>query len=101
MQERFPGRALSEATMTSSIPRTTAGFRRLLAITMMACTATSPGATGGAIAAGTDARAARESLVAAYPDALSRQEDDHVYWRDGTVMAASDGVAEKSFDQLL
>jgi hypothetical protein len=83
--------------MTSSVPRTTAGFRRLLVITMMAGAATSP----GAIAAGTDTRAALDALVAAYPDALSRHDDDHVYWRDGTVMAASDGVAEKSFDQLL
>jgi hypothetical protein len=44
---------------------------------------------------------ALDRLVAAYPDVLARHDGEHIYWRDGTVMAASDGIKEKSFDQLL
>lgn len=40
-------------------------------------------------------------LVRAYPDALSGHDDKSITWRDGTVMSADDGVAEKSFEQLL
>ncbi len=88
--------------MTSSIPRPIAGFRGLLVMTILVCGATSPAAVGGAIAAAMqDTRAALDALIAAYPDALSHHDGDHVFWRDGTVMAASDGVAEKPFEQLL
>jgi hypothetical protein len=43
---------------------------------------------------------ALDRLVAAYPDMLARHDDEHIYWRDGTVMAVSDGIKNKSFDQL-
>lgn len=52
---------------------------------------------GGAESAG----AALDALVAAYPDRLARHEGDRVIWRDGTVMPASDGVADKPFKELL
>ena len=42
-----------------------------------------------------------DRLVRAYPDALSGHDDKTITWRDGTVMSADDGVAEKSFEQLL
>jgi hypothetical protein len=42
-----------------------------------------------------------DRLVAAYSDVLARHDDNHIYWRDGTVMPISDGVKDKSFDQLL
>jgi hypothetical protein len=44
---------------------------------------------------------ALDHLVAAYPDALMRHDGEHVYWRDGSVMAVSDGVKNKSFEQRL
>jgi hypothetical protein len=44
---------------------------------------------------------ALDRLVAAYPGALERHDGEHLYWRDGTVMAVSDGINGKSFDQLL
>lgn len=42
-----------------------------------------------------------DRLVAAYPEALARHDGEHVIWKDGTVMPVSDGIAGKSFDQLL
>jgi hypothetical protein len=44
---------------------------------------------------------ALDQLVAAYPDVLARHDGEHIYWRDGTIMAVSDGIKDKSFDQLL
>ena len=44
---------------------------------------------------------ALDRLVAAYPDVLARHDDEHLYWRDGTVMAVSDGIKDKSFEQRL
>ena len=44
---------------------------------------------------------ALDALVAAYPQMLARHDGERIYWRDGTLMLASDGKAEKSFDQLL
>src|SRR3712207_2624634 len=44
---------------------------------------------------------ALDALVAAYPEMLARHDGERIYWRDGTVMLASDGKADKSFDQLL
>src|SRR4051795_325157 len=44
---------------------------------------------------------ALDALVAAYPKLLARHDGQSVFWRDGTVMRASDGRAEKSFDLLL
>jgi D-alanyl-D-alanine carboxypeptidase len=44
---------------------------------------------------------ALDALIAAYPDALSRHDGNRIYWRDGTVMAASDGKVEKTFEQFL
>jgi D-alanyl-D-alanine carboxypeptidase-like protein len=42
-----------------------------------------------------------DRLVRVYPDALSGHDDKAITWRDGTVMPVDDGVAEKSFEQLL
>ncbi|MBR0794439.1 M15 family metallopeptidase [Bradyrhizobium jicamae] len=42
-----------------------------------------------------------DRLVRAYPDALSGHDDDTITWRDGTVMPVDDGIADKSFDQML
>ncbi len=42
-----------------------------------------------------------DRLVRAYPDALSGHDEKHIFWRDGTVMPADDGVGQKSFDDLL
>jgi len=44
---------------------------------------------------------ALDALIAAYPDVLVRHDGSSIYWRDGTRMPVSDGVANKSFDQLL
>jgi D-alanyl-D-alanine carboxypeptidase len=44
---------------------------------------------------------ALDRLVAAYPHVLARHDGQRLYWRDGTVMPVSDGVREKTFDQLL
>lgn len=44
---------------------------------------------------------ALNALVAAYPDALVRHDGRMLYWRDGTVMPALDGVGDKPFQQLL
>ena len=42
-----------------------------------------------------------DRLVRAYPEALSGHDDKTITWRDGKVMPVDDGVAEKSFEQLL
>jgi len=42
-----------------------------------------------------------DRLVRAYPDALSGHDDKTITWRDGTVMPADDGVADKPFERLL
>ncbi len=42
-----------------------------------------------------------DRLVRAYPEALSGHDDKSITWRDGTVMAVDDGIADKPFDQLL
>jgi hypothetical protein len=42
-----------------------------------------------------------DRLIAAYGDVLLRHDGKHIYWRDGTAMAVSDGIAHKSFDQML
>jgi hypothetical protein len=42
-----------------------------------------------------------DALVAAYPGILSGHDASHIFWRDGTAMPVSDGVADKSFQQLL
>jgi hypothetical protein len=42
-----------------------------------------------------------DRLVRAYPDALSGHDEKYIFWRDGTVMPADDGVGQKSFDDLL
>jgi D-alanyl-D-alanine carboxypeptidase len=44
---------------------------------------------------------ALDQLVAAYPAALERHDGASIFWRDGMVMPATDGVKDKSFDQLL
>jgi hypothetical protein len=57
--------------------------------------------SGSGVGAAAAPAEALDRLVAAYPDVLARHDGEHIYWRDGTVMAVSDGVKEKSFDQLL
>lgn len=42
-----------------------------------------------------------DRLVRAYPDALSGHDGKSITWRDGTIMLADDGVADKSFERLL
>jgi hypothetical protein len=42
-----------------------------------------------------------DRLVRAYPDALLRHDGKTITWRDGTVMPADDGIADKPFEQLL
>ncbi|MFN3657198.1 MAG: M15 family metallopeptidase [Pseudolabrys sp.] len=44
---------------------------------------------------------ALDALVAAYPDALAGHDGKSIRWKDGTVMPASDGMPNKTFDQLL
>ena len=39
-------------------------------------------------------------LLKAYPDFLDSADENHLYWKDGTVMVYDDGQ-EKSFDELL
>src|ERR1700724_1287358 len=46
-------------------------------------------------------RAALDSLVAAYPDALAGHDDKALRWRDGPVMPVSDGAETKPFQELL
>jgi hypothetical protein len=46
-------------------------------------------------------QAALDALVAAYPEALARHDGKSIFWRDGTVMSASDGYADKPFSELL
>jgi D-alanyl-D-alanine carboxypeptidase len=46
-------------------------------------------------------RAALDSLVAAYPNALAGHDAKVLRWRDGTEMAVSDGVDNKTPAQLL
>ena len=47
------------------------------------------------------ADAALDALVAAYPDFLAGYDAQDLIWKDGTRMAISDGIANKSFDELL
>ena len=47
------------------------------------------------------ANEALERLVAAYPAALDRHDGERIFWRDGTIMLASDEVKDKSFGQFL
>lgn len=42
-----------------------------------------------------------DRLVRAYPEALSGHDGKQIFWRDGTAMAADDGIEDKSFDQRL
>ncbi len=42
-----------------------------------------------------------DRLVRAYPEALSGHDDRDIFWRDGTIMHADDGIGAKSFDELL
>ena len=44
---------------------------------------------------------ALDALVASYPDHLSGYENDTLIWKNGARMPVSDGVANKSFEQLL
>jgi D-alanyl-D-alanine carboxypeptidase len=44
---------------------------------------------------------ALDALVAAYPDFLAGYDAKELIWKDGTRMAISDGIANKSFDELL
>jgi D-alanyl-D-alanine carboxypeptidase len=46
-------------------------------------------------------RAALDNLVAAYPHVLAGHDDKMLRWRDGTAMPISDGVENKSFQDLL
>jgi len=46
-------------------------------------------------------RTALDNLVAAYPNALAGHDDKMLRWRDGTAMPISDGVDNKSFQDLL
>ena len=46
-------------------------------------------------------RTALDDLVAAYPNALAGHDDKMLRWRDGTVMPISDGVENKTFQDLL
>jgi hypothetical protein len=47
-----------------------------------------------------DARALH-ALIAAYPEFLDRIDGNELVWRDGTRMAIEDGIADKTFEQLL
>jgi hypothetical protein len=42
-----------------------------------------------------------DALVAAYPDFLAGYDAKDLIWKDGTRMPVSDGIARKSFDELL
>jgi hypothetical protein len=42
-----------------------------------------------------------ENLVAAYPDLLSGIRDGALVWKDGARMALDDGIAAKTFEQML
>ena len=44
---------------------------------------------------------ALDALVAAYPEAVVSHDGERIIWRDGTIMAATDGIANKSFKELL
>ena len=44
---------------------------------------------------------ALDRLVAAYPHALAGHDAESLHWRDGTVMPVSDGIAGKTFPELL
>ena len=41
------------------------------------------------------------ALVAAYPDHLSGYDENAIVWKNGARMPVSDGIAHKSFEQLL
>lgn len=63
-------------------------------------------ATLFALAGTTDRRGASDvnaldALVAAYPDALAGHDGYKIFWRDGTIMAGSDGIHNKSFKEAL
>ncbi len=55
----------------------------------------------GLLAASTSADPALDALVAAYPDFLAGYDEKDLVWKDGSRMAISDGVADKTFDDLL
>ena len=40
---------------------------------------------------------ALDALVAAYPEAVVSHDGERIIWRDGTIMTATDGIADKSF----
>jgi D-alanyl-D-alanine carboxypeptidase len=42
-----------------------------------------------------------DALVAAYPEFLAGYDEKELIWKDGTRMAISDGIANKSFEELL
>jgi hypothetical protein len=42
-----------------------------------------------------------DRLVRAYPEQLSGHDDKAIFWRDGTIMPADDGIGTKSFEELL
>lgn len=42
-----------------------------------------------------------DRLVRAYPEALSGHDNRDIFWRDGTIMHADDGIGAKSFDEML
>ena len=42
-----------------------------------------------------------DALVAAYPHALAGHDGASIRWKDGTVMAASEGKSDQTFEQLL
>jgi len=44
---------------------------------------------------------ALDAVVAAYPDAFTGHDDTALHWRDGKIMPASDGVANKTLSELL
>jgi len=46
-------------------------------------------------------RQALDTLVAAYPNALAGHDDKALQWRDGTVMPAAGGAADKALPELL
>ena len=42
-----------------------------------------------------------DKLIKAYPAFLARHDEGRLIWKDGTVMAVSDGRRDKSFDERL
>jgi hypothetical protein len=68
---------------------------------MWTCIKRAVPALAAVLAAGAAAETAGERLVRAYPAFLAGVSDGHVVWRDGTRMPLSDGVAGKSFEEML